>query len=153
MRFFHLAAVSAVALLGSTVVAPSHAAGFPKDSPPFVRNYGAALSAAKQTGKPIVVVFSASWCPPCQENKAQVYPSAAVKPFHDQFVWAYLDADEGANQRVMAKYKVSGIPHIQFLGANGNPLGSVIGSTSPQEFATELTRVLKQSETTRQLSE
>lgn len=148
MRLLPIAAVSAV-VLGSAVVSCTQASSFPKDSPPFVRSYDAALSAAKQSGKPIVVVFSASWCPPCQENKAQVYPNSAVKPFHDQFVWAYLDADEGANLRVMAKYKVDSIPHIQFLTPSGSPLGSVIGSTSPQEFAAKLTRALKKSEASR----
>jgi len=127
----------------SAVCAPSsHAANFPQGSPDFVTSHDAALKAAKETGKPVVLVFSASWCPPCQANKTNVYPSAAVKSFHDKFVWAYLDADLQTNVSAMQKFGVNGIPHIQFLSKDGTSLGNLIGGTSPQAFAATLTQVL-----------
>ena len=136
-----------IATLGlSAVFAPrSHAADFPKGSPSFVSSYDAALKAAKEGGKPLILVFSASWCPPCQANKQNVYPSAQVKPFHNKFVWAYLDTDLRTNAVAAEKFGVSGIPHIQFLSKDGTSLGNLVGGTSPQDFAATLTQVLGKS--------
>ena len=131
--------------LGVFSAQTSTASDFPKGSPTFVTGYNAALKAATKTGKPVIAIFSASWCPPCQANKQNVYPSAEVKPFHDKFVWAYLDADEEANVPAMKKFGVSGIPHIQFLDVKGASVGKLVGGTSPKAFRKELERVLKKT--------
>lgn len=145
MKLRHI--LTLVATLGlSAVFAPrSHASDFPEGSPAFVTSYDAALKAAKESGKPAVLIFSASWCPPCQTNKNTVYPSAQVKPFHDKFVWAYLDADQEANVPAMQKFGVSGIPHIQFLSKDGAVIGSLVGGTSPERFSTVLADALKKT--------
>ena len=135
----------AVLALGFISAPPSQASDFPKGSPTFLTNYDAALKAAKESGKPVVLIFSASWCPPCQANKKNVYPGAQVKPFHDKFVWAYLDADQKENVPAMQKFGVSGIPHIQFLGKDGASLGNLVGGTSAEDFASVLTQVLAKS--------
>jgi thioredoxin-related protein len=70
-----------------------------------------------------------------------VYPSAEVKPLQDKFVWAYLDVDEEANAAAAEKYKVQGIPHVQFLDKDGKALISQVGGVSPAEFAGILNKV------------
>jgi thioredoxin 1 len=133
-----------LALLGvGSLMVPTIGRGgdFPKGSPKFETNHQKAMAEAKKTGKPVILVFSASWCPPCQANKAKVYPADAVKPYHDKFVWAYLDADDPANGSVAAKYKVNGIPHIQVIDAEGKALEKVIGGTSAEAFAKVLAKV------------
>ncbi len=129
-------------LLSAVLVPLALASDFPEGSPKFSTNYKAALELAEKEGKPVVLVFSASWCPPCQSMKKNVYPSADVKPLHDKFVWAYLDADDEANAAAMKKYGVNGIPHIQFVGSNGKDLGTQVGGTSPSDFAGTLEKVL-----------
>lgn len=141
MKRRHL--IAFIATFGLIAAPPcSHASDFPKGSPSFLSSYDAALKAAKESGKPVVMVFSASWCPPCQANEKDVYPSAEVKPSHDKFVWAYLDADDKANHPAMQKFGVSGIPHIQFLTKDGTTIGHAVGGSSPQEFAAALSQVL-----------
>lgn len=134
------AATIAVAAL---FIHPATASDFPEGSPAFVTAYDAALKAAKDGGKPAVMIFSAAWCPPCQANKRRVYPSAEVKPFHEKFVWAYLDADDKANEAAMRNFGVSGIPHIEFLDKEGRSLGKVVGGTTPEAFAGQLASILK----------
>ena len=118
------------------------ASDFPKGSPEFKDSSVYALSAAQKSGKPVVMVFSAAWCGPCQAMKKDVYPSAAVKAFHDKFVWAYLDIDDERNERVAKKFNVSRIPHIEFLNPEGKEIDKQIGGNSPEDFAKTLASVL-----------
>ncbi|WP_395741836.1 thioredoxin family protein [Prosthecobacter sp.] len=127
-----LAAATSLAIAGD----------FPKGSPEFKDSSTSAMSAAKKSGKPVVLVFSAAWCPPCQAMKHDVYPSAEVKAFHDKFVWAYLDVDDPRNESAAAKYGVNGIPHIEFLNPSGKEIDKQIGGTSPEAFAKTLENVL-----------
>lgn len=143
----NLITIVAALLVGvAFLVTRTHAADFPKGSPKFITSYADALKASKESGKPVVMIFSAAWCPPCQANKHNVYPSAAVQRFHDKFVWAYLDADNEANVPAMQKFGVTGIPHIQFLDKGGKSLGNAVGGTTPEEFAKVLAATLKKGD-------
>ncbi|HEX2746892.1 MAG TPA: thioredoxin family protein [Verrucomicrobiales bacterium] len=134
----------AVAAFAGLFVARSSFAGhdFPEGSPKFETKYKSALAEAKKTGKPIIAVFSATWCGPCQANKKNVYPSAEVKPFHDKFVWVYLDVDEAGNKKAAEEFQVSSIPHIQFLNKDGKAIDKQIGGSTPAGFAKTLEGVL-----------
>lgn len=145
-RHISAAAILAVLLVGIPFTPTSQAGEFPKGSPEFKTSYEAALKAAKETGKPVVVVFSASWCPPCQANKKNVYPSEAVKAYHDKFVWAYLDADDKANGPAMQQFGVNGIPHIEILGKDAKSIGQAVGGTTGEAFAKVLAAALKKAQ-------
>lgn len=132
-------------LAALALVAPVLAGDFPKGSPTFVHSYGEALTAAKTGGKPVILVFSAAWCGPCQAMKKDVYPSSAVKPYHDKFVWAYLDVDEASNEKASKQFAVSSIPHIQFLNSAGKTVDKQIGGTDATSFAKKLAAVLKKT--------
>lgn len=118
------------------------ASDFPEGSPKFKTSAISAMNAAKKEGKPVILVFSASWCPPCQAMKKDVYPSEAVKAYHDKFIWAYLDVDDASNTRAAEKAGVDGIPHIQFLNAQGKEVSKQVGSNSATAFAKTLEGVL-----------
>lgn len=121
------------------------AGDFPEGSPAFEHKLSDALTKAKAENKPIIAIFSAVWCGPCQTMKKKVYPSAEVKPFHDKFVWAYLDADDAANAADMKKFKVEGIPHIEFLDSKGKSIGQQVGSGPSADFAKKLEEMIKKA--------
>jgi thiol:disulfide interchange protein len=146
MKTFLYSSLALVALLVAYTTAATNKTDFPEGSPAFKTSLKSALAEAKKENKPVIAIYSASWCGPCQEMKHKVYPSAAVKAFHDKFVWAYLDADdEAANGADMKKFGVEGIPHIQFLSSAGKPIDKQIGSSSPGEFVQKLEGVLKKA--------
>jgi thioredoxin 1 len=134
-----LKTIALVALAASSLALASD---FPKGSPKFESSLKSALKDAKENGKPVIAVFSAVWCGPCQTMKKEVYPSDAIKPFHDKFNWAYLDTDDSSNEKAAAEFGVSGIPHIQFIDKDGKPLDKQVGSSAPEDFAKTLTSVL-----------
>lgn len=128
--------------LTALLMLPALAGDFPKGSPKFKDSYRQVMSAAKKSGKPVVLVFSASWCPPCQTMKKEVYPSKEIQAYHDKFEWAYLDVDDRDNEKPAQQYGVSGIPHIAFVDAEGAVLDTQVGGNSPQAFAKKLDGVL-----------
>jgi thioredoxin-like negative regulator of GroEL len=113
--------------------------------PAFEHKLSDALAKAQTQGKPVIAIFSAVWCGPCQMMKKEVYPSTVVRPYHDKFVWAYIDADEESNAPDAQKYGVQGIPHIEFLDKDGKSLDKQIGASSPEDFAKTLEGVLKKA--------
>jgi thioredoxin-related protein len=132
------------ALVAATLVLPSLAGDFPKGSPKFEDSYRKVMADAKKSGKPAIVVFSASWCPPCQSMKNEVYPSKEVQALHDQFEWAYIDVDnsDSSSEKAAQEFGVQGIPHIQFVDAEGKTLDKQVGGSDPASFAATLKAVL-----------
>jgi len=133
-----------LALAAAALVLPTLAGDFPKGSPKFEDSYRKVMADAKKSGKPAIVVFSASWCPPCQSMKNEVYPSKEIQAFHDQFEWAYIDVDNSDNssEKAAKEFGVQGIPHIQFVDSEGKTLDKQVGGSSPDSFAAKLKAVL-----------
>lgn len=136
-------ALATLVLIASATFAS--ASDFPEGSPKFSTSGDAVMKAAKENGKPAILVFSASWCGPCQAMKKDVYPSAAVKPYHDKFNWSYLDIDVDANNKLSEHYKVESIPHIFFVDGAGKVIDQQEGGGSPESFAKKLAKVLKKA--------
>lgn len=103
--------------------------------PEYIGDYNTALERSATEGKPVIFIFSASWCGPCQQMRKQVYPSPQVQNVAGGFIWAYLDVDKGKNRPWAEKYGVRGIPHIVVTDSKGNVRGQVVGSRSPDAFA------------------
>ena len=81
-------AVAALAVASFTL-----ASEFPEGSPAFVSTLAEAKTKAKAEGKPIIAVYSAVWCPPCQAMKKKVYPSSEVKEFNHDLLSGTLESE------------------------------------------------------------
>jgi thiol:disulfide interchange protein len=83
-------------------------------------NLDAALYESKQTGKPVLIDFTASWCPPCQVMKHEVWPDARVRDaVNASFIPVMADVDATEGSDAASRYAVSTIPTILVTDAEG----------------------------------
>ncbi len=87
----------------------------------WVTDYEAARQTAADRGKPMLLYFTADWCPPCKQMKREVWPRADVaEAVNGQVVPVYVDTDK---QRALAqRYGVESIPTMMFVAADGELL-------------------------------
>jgi thioredoxin-like negative regulator of GroEL len=135
--------ILSLALIAVAAATLALAGDFPEGSPAFATDFKKVAQEAESSGKPVVLVFSATWCPPCQLMKKDVYPAAEVKALHDKFLWAYIDVDQ--NPKLAGTMGVRGIPDVRFLSSKGKELGSQVGMTSAADFAHTLEGMLKKA--------
>ena len=109
----------------------------PDDGIPWRTGFSAALAEAKQSGKPVLLDFWASWCPPCQVMKHDVWPDPKVRQaVIDGYIPVAVDVDAAENQEVSSRYGISTIPSIVIVNAQGQVLkqGSFMSRSSLLEF-------------------
>lgn len=96
-----------------------------------------ALQEAQRTGRPVLVDFSAHWCPPCIAMKHDVWPDDAVE---DAVARSYIPVliDVDTDSSVAERYGVHAIPTILVLDGNGQVMrrGSFFSASRMVQFLT-----------------
>jgi thiol:disulfide interchange protein len=86
-------------------------------------DFDAALDESARSGKPLLVDFTASWCPPCKVMKHEVWPDGRVAEVaNEKYVPVLIDVDEAKNAAVAGRYGVRSIPTILVLDGKGEVL-------------------------------
>ena len=95
----------------------------PKSAIAWRSDFDSALAEARAAGKPLLVDFSASWCPPCIVMKHDVWPDPEVgRAVADGYVPLLVDVDDPRNAEVARRYGSSGIPYVIVLDGDGRVL-------------------------------
>jgi thiol-disulfide isomerase/thioredoxin len=114
---------------------------------------GQQVSLSQYAGKPVIVNFWASWCPPCQQETPLL--ASWYKQQHGHVVLLGLDENDNAtnaltfahakgvsypigfdpNVTVASAYGVDGLPQTFFLNAQHRIVDHVLGAVTTAELA------------------
>ena len=133
-----LLAVIVVALLLSAAFSWWNRRSAGPEAVQWRKDYAAAKAESNQASKPMVVYFTAAWCPPCQWMSQNTWTDPRVGAAMKDYVPVKVDVD--ANRSVARQYGVSSIPRILVVGTDGNIQRDETGSMSAEQFVDWLKR-------------
>lgn len=96
---------------------------------------------AAAAGKPMLLYFTADWCPPCRRMKRDIWPDPSVQAaLAEHVVMVTLDVDTESGRSLGNRYQVASIPTMMVVNpegellsdAQGRPLRRVGGMKQPQ---------------------
>lgn len=90
------------------------------------------------TGKPTIIDFSATWCPPCRQFKPIF--EKAKEQYSAQANMMTIDVDE--NPEMAASYGVESIPTVVFINANGEIANISVGLISEQDLDAKIRKLI-----------
>lgn len=88
-------------------------------------DFQTALNLSKETGKPLLLNFTAAWCLPCQKMEKNFWNRADVGEFSKQIIFVKIDGDKAAELKL--KYGVKGFPTLILADSWGERLDSYVG--------------------------
>ena len=112
----------------------------------WLTDYDAALAKAKETKKPVLVVFSGSdWCPPCMRLEKETLSSTEFRTAmkDGKFVPLFVDfprtkqlpvMQQKRNNALAEKFNVTSFPTVLLLDAEGK----IIGRNPPRSPASAM---------------
>lgn len=101
----------------------------------WANTYASAQQQATESGKPVILYFTGTWCVPCRIMKRQVWADEEVmKLVNAKFIPVAIDVDNPENVEVMTRYKVGGPPVTIVTDSVGNALDWRAGGISKAEF-------------------
>ncbi len=111
---------------------------------PWLADHDQALAKARESGRPMMIDFTAEWCAACHELEKYTYTDSAVIAESGRFVPLMLDCTDDkdpAIKALQARYGVSGLPTIVFVMPDGTIVKTLIGFIEAPEFLTHMKEV------------
>lgn len=128
MKFFNL-----LALVATLALSPLAAADYSSKGGTVELSQSNFNEAVLQSQKPVVVVFSAVWCQPCQLLKPVV--NELAKKLGDSAFFAKVDYDQ--NHELADRYSVKVLPTILFF-KNGVLKSTSTGNMNASELESRI---------------
>ena len=77
------------------------------------------VNIAKKENKPILAVFSATWCGPCRDVKQRVFSSDDFQKAADRVVLLYIEQTDPKSAGYLKKYKINAFPTFKIFSKEG----------------------------------
>ena len=95
--------------------------------PPWRSDIVAAQDEASKAGRPMLLRFTASWCPPCQEMERSVWPTPEAQAALAPVAAIKVDVDDPAAETLARTYGIQGIPALVLVDASGREIARATG--------------------------
>jgi len=121
----------------------------PDNNVAWAGQFETAAAEASDTGRPMLLYFTADWCPPCQQMKRETWPRPDVEQAVNQRLIAlHLDVDDESVAPLATRYRVQYIPTLIFTDAEGRILEDAEGSLAQSGFisAERMLRLIDRAE-------
>jgi len=139
MRIPH-AALSALALATALLTGPAAAApGLPSTNVAWQAaaadaDIDRAFAQARAEGKPVLLYWGATWCPPCNQLKATFFNRQDFAALSRSFVAVHVDGDRPGAQKLGRRFKVSGYPTVVLFTPEGAEITRLPGEADAAQM-------------------
>jgi len=113
-----------------------------QDLPPVQSLVPGPVDAALKQGRPVLVDFSASWCPPCDRLRDEFLHEPRWEKLLSSFSLVVLDADDPSSFPAKERYQVGAYPTLLVLSQDGQILDRMVGFDGASRTAERLKSLL-----------
>lgn len=107
-------------------------------------NWAQILQKAKAENKIIFMDAYTSWCGPCKQMQARVFPDKKLGDYFNQnFINVKIDMEEGEGPNIGAKYPVRGYPTLFFIDPK---TGKIVNQALGYRNAEQLLELAEQTQ-------
>ncbi len=103
------------------------------------------LAEARDSGRPVMIDFTADWCVSCKEMEAYTFPDAGVIAALEPFLLLRADvtANDDDDQALLQRFSSFGPPTIAFFDTGGREQNAykLVGYVPADEFAAHVSQV------------
>lgn len=121
-----------------------HSFYVPSNDVVWAEDITSARELASESGKPVMLFFTATWCVPCRIMKREVFADAEVmKAINSQVVPVMVYADSPGGEAAFQQYNVEGTPITIFTDPQGTVLDYAVGGIGKEAFVEMLGKLRK----------
>lgn len=107
----------------------------PSNNIVWADDFASAQQEAAQTGKPMILFFTGTWCVPCRIMKRTVFADAEVADaINDEFISVAIYVDGPNAAAAFRRYPVGATPTTIVTDSQGNVLQQTAGGMNKADF-------------------